>query len=292
MIQITDVSKTLGRFQLHDINLTIPDGYITGVIGRNGAGKTSLFHLILGLYKADSGTITVNGMDYMSQEAAIREEIGVVLQERLYEEYESLIGNAKFYGRYFKNYDGTYMKELLAEFELNPDQKYGTISKGEELKFQFAFALAHHPKLLLLDEPTGNFDPNFRELFWKHLSDFVADGEHAVLMATHLTDDLDRMADYIIYMEDGGVLLQSDIEEIREEYRIIQGDAYKVKLFRKDYVIAMEENEIGAKALVRHKKRFSYEGLLVATPTIEDLMYFMSKKTEQDKKEKRRGGWR
>ena len=152
MIQITGVTKKLDKFSIKDISLEIPDGYITGVIGLNGAGKTTLFHLMLGLYVPDQGEIVIDGMKYADQERAIREKTGVVLQERLFEEYETLEGNAAMYGRYYGNYQDGKMHGLMQQFGLNPKQKYKTLSKGEELKFQFAFALAHNPKLLLLDD--------------------------------------------------------------------------------------------------------------------------------------------
>ena len=260
MIKLEGVSKQLDKFSVKDISLTIPDGYITGLIGRNGAGKTTLFHLILGLYRPDAGSVTINGMQYDDSERVIREQLGVVLQERLFEADMTLEANAQLYGQYYPAYKAGVMQELLQEFELKGDQKYKTLSKGEELKFQFAFALAHEPKILLLDEPTGNFDPEFREIFWQKLQEFIADGSHSVVLATHLTDDLDRMADYLIYMDNGRIHLAEDIETIRENYRIIQGENYKLKRFQPDYVIALEEGPYGGKALVRHKKRFDYDG--------------------------------
>lgn len=282
MIKLEGVSKQLDKFSVKDISLTIPDGYITGLIGRNGAGKTTLFHLILGLYRPDAGSVTINGMQYDDSERVIREQLGVVLQERLFEADMTLEANAQLYGQYYPAYKAGVMQELLQEFELKGDQKYKTLSKGEELKFQFAFALAHEPKILLLDEPTGNFDPEFREIFWQKLQEFIADGSHSVVLATHLTDDLDRMADYLIYMDNGRIHLAEDIETIRENYRIIQGENYKLKRFQPDYVIALEEGPYGGKALVRHKKRFDYDGFAVAPPTIEELMYFMEKQLKRE----------
>lgn len=281
MITLEGVSKQLDKFSIKDISLTIPDGYITGLIGRNGAGKTTLFHLILGLYRPDAGSIAINGMQYGDSERAIREQLGVVLQERLFEADMTLEANAQLYGPYYPTYKAGVMQELLQEFELKSDQKYKTLSKGEELKFQFAFALAHEPKILLLDEPTGNFDPEFREIFWQKLQEFIADGSHSVVLATHLTDDLDRMADYLIYMDNGKIHLAEDIETIRENYRIIQGENYKFRRFQPDYVIAFEEGTYGGRALVRHKKRFDYDGFAVAPPTIEELMYFMEKQLKR-----------
>ena len=278
MVKLEHVSKKLGKFSLEDINIELPKGYICGLIGPNGSGKTTLLHLIMGLYKADVGEVIVQGNNFTENEAAIHDAMGVVLQERLFDNYMSLRENGSYYGRFYSKYDEEYLLELLKRFELEPNRKYARLSKGEELKFQFAFALAHYPKLLILDEPTGNFDPEFRDEFLTALKEFIADGERSVILATHLTEDLDRMADYIIYLENGKVLLSKDIEELRESYRLLCGEAYKIKLLPKENVIFMEQGEFGTRALIEHRRRFVYdESLTINYPTIEELMYFMTK---------------
>ena len=147
------------------------------------------------------------------------------------------------------------------------------------MKFQFALALAHHPKLLLLDEPTGNFDPEFRDEFLKSLKDFIADGEHTVILATHLTDDLDKIADYLVYMHDGSVLTAMDIEELRSRYRIVVGEEYRMKLLPEQRVIHMEKGEFATKALIRHRQIDTYDAAYtVSSPTIEEFMYFVTKR--------------
>ena len=146
------------------------------------------------------------------------------------------------------------------------------------MKFQFAFALAHKPKLLLLDEPTGNFDPEFREEFLKELKNFIADGEHSIILATHLTEDLDQLADYIVYIEKGEQLLAMDIETLHDTFRMVAGDAYKIRTLPQESVIHIEDGTYGAKALIRHRRRFTYTGLTVNKPTIEELMYFITKR--------------
>lgn len=279
MIKVRNLSKKLGTFCLEDINFELPPGYIMGLIGSNGSGKTTLLHLLMGLYTANEGEITIFDKKYETDEHAIREDLGVVLQERLFEDYRTLEENASYYGKYYANYDGELMDEYLNRFGLEPKRKYKGLSKGEELKFQFAFALAHKPKLLLLDEPTGNFDPEFREEFLKELKEFIADGEHSIILATHLTEDLDQLADYILYLEKGKQLLAMDIETMHDTFRMITGDEYRVRLFQADHVIHMEKGAYGTKALVRHRRRFDYKGLTVTKPTIEELMYFMTKRS-------------
>lgn len=279
MIKLSGVRKLIGTFMLKDVTLDLPCGYIIGLIGANGCGKTSLLHILLGLYQPRCGEVEIMGMKYPSDEKELHDKIGVVLQERLFEDYMTLLENARFYGRFYSHYDEPYFLKLLKTYELDAKKKYKHLSKGEELKFQFAFALAHHPKLLLLDEPTGNFDPEFREEFLKALTDFIADGEHTIILATHLTDDLDKIADYIVYMEDGYVVFASDIEELHSKYRIVAGEHYKIKLLPEKYVIHMEKGEFSTKALMRHRKVSEYDKqLTVTTPTIEEWMYFISKR--------------
>ena len=168
---------------------------------------------------------------------------------------------------------------MLESYELDPKRKYKGLSKGEELKFQFACALAHHPKFLILDEPTGNFDPEFRDEFLKSLKDSIADGEHTVILATHLTDDLDKMADYIIYMEKGSILTAMDIEELRSKYRIVAGEDYRMKLLPEQRIIHMEKGEFATKALIRHRKVDEFDkSYVVSIPTIGEFMYHVTKR--------------
>ena len=279
MIEIKGVSKRLESFELENIHIELPEGYIMGLIGPNGSGKTTLINLILGLYKAEKGEILVFEKNYDEDEKAIHEEIGYVLQERLFEDYMTLEENGNHYGRYYTKYDSERFLELLKCFGLESKQRYKKLSKGQELKFQFAFAMAHDPKLLILDEPTGNFDPDFREQFLTMLKDFIADGRHSVVLATHITDDLDRMADYITYLENGKQLFCMDIESLHDTYRLVTGEAYKLRLLPKEDVIYMEDGAYTAKALIKYYARRPYDKELTLTlPTMEELMYFITKR--------------
>lgn len=279
MIRLTNMNKLVGTFFLRDINLEIPEGYMIGLVGANGCGKTTLLHVLMGLYQPSSGTIELMGKDYEKNERELHDEIGVVLQERLFQKGMTLQENGSYYGRFYTNYDEVYFMELLQRYGLHPKDKYKTLSKGQELKFQYAFALAHKPKLLLLDEPTGNFDPEFRDEFLRSLKDFIADGKHTVILATHLTDDLDRMADYLIYMEKGQVLLATDMESLRNRYRIIGGEDYRMKRLPEQRVIHMEKGEFGTKALVKHRRMDQYDrSYTVTEPTIEEFMYYVTKR--------------
>lgn len=279
LLELNDVSKHLGTFHMKNINVSLPEGYIMGLIGPNGAGKTTLLHLILGLYRADAGSVRVAGRSYGESERKIREQTGVVLLERLFDPGYTLRQNADRYGAYYSAYQPEVFLNYLERFSLAPERKYRKLSTGEELKFQLAFALAHDPKLLVLDEPAGNFDPKFRVEFFKVLKEFISDGTRSVILSTHLTEDLDRMADYITYLEKGRCLMSDDIETLRDSYRLVTGEAYKIRLLPKEDVIHIEEGAFGVRALVRHRKRNVYDSALAVTaPTLEELMYFVTKR--------------
>ena len=164
MIKTENVSKRFGSFALQDIHFELPAGYICGLIGENGVGKTTLLNILAGLYEYD-GTISIQEKEYRTNQMELQQDIGFVFHEEWFDDWDSLIANSRHYGKYYKNYDETLLKEYLKRFRLDGKKKYKKLSKGEKLKFAFAFALAHHPKLLLLDEPGANFDQTFREEF-------------------------------------------------------------------------------------------------------------------------------
>lgn len=278
LLEVKDVCKRLGNFKLNNISLELPEGYILGLIGPNGAGKTSLIHLILGLYEPQSGEVLIDGQSYKDNEQEIRDKLGTVLLEDLFDNGLTLKENGNKFGEFYKNYSEETLLGYMERFHLDPGRKFKQLSKGEKLKFQFAFALSHDAKLLILDEPTGNFDPTFRTEFFEVLKSFIADGKRSIILSTHLTEDLDRMADYICYLEKGKTIFAGDVESLREKYRLVVGEEYKIKLLRKEDIIHLEKGELTNKALVINRPSRLYDALHVTVPTIEELMYFMTKR--------------
>lgn len=277
MLELDHVSKRLGSFQLRNITIQIPTGYLCGLAGENGAGKTSLLHMLLGLYRPDSGTVRIDGKIYEENEKEIRQQTSIVLAEDLLHPAFSLLQNGRYYGSFYNGYEEACFVEKLKQYHLDPREKFGHLSKGQKLKCQFAFALACHPAYLFLDEPVANFDPEFKKQFFADLCAFIGDGERTAVLSTHETEDLDRLADYLIFMKEGEAVIASDMEKFRDSYRIVSGESYKIRLLRPGVIVKLEEREFGARALVRHSRLLSYDkSLLVAYPTIADFMYFMS----------------
>ena len=211
MIEAQGISKKLGKFHLKNISFTLPEGYICGLVGRNGAGKTTLLRLLLGLYRAEEGRLTIDGMNYLADEKRIHDEIGMVEVEELFASYLTLMQNANRFGQYYSKYDAARMKNYLERFHLNPQKKFGKLSKGEKLKCQFAFALSHDPKILILDEATSSVDTR-TEIQIQKAMDTLMKGRTSFVIAHRLSTIRD--ADIILVMKDGDIVEQGNHEEL------------------------------------------------------------------------------
>lgn len=282
MISLNGVNKRLGNFKLKDISVDIPDGYICALVGQNASGKTTLIKTILGLCRPDGGTVVIDGMSYQDAESEkrIRDITGIVPVNELMNRELSLIENGRCYGRFYSRFDENIYIKYLEQFGLNAKIKFGKLSKGQKIKAQFGFALATDPKYLILDEPTANFDPEFKKDFLNVIMKFTEDGKKSVVLASHVMDELDRIADYLIYMENGGLVYSGDIESFRDKYRIVSGERYKVNLLKQD-IIHAEDRKYGTKALVINHGYSRYDdSLTVTVPTLEEFMYHYSKRGE------------
>lgn len=306
MIKVSNLSKNYKTFRLQNVNLDLPKGYIMGLVGQNGAGKTTLLKILSGMEKADSGDVVINGINVNENEKNIKEvkdDIGFVFLDDLFIDEATLIKNGCIYGKYYTRFDKDTLVGYCNEFELDINRKYKKLSKGEKLKFQLSFALSHSPKLLLLDEPAANFDRDFRKKFMKILTEFVSDGETSVVIATHLTEDLDRIADYVTFMEDGTIRFSMDKNQLEESFRLIKGSSLNCNRIDKKYVIYREDGKYSSSILVDYKKmkndnmssyieserqNISDREITVEIPKIEDIMYYIVKGSETVKKEDRR----
>lgn len=275
MIDCNNASKRFTSFSLKNITFNLPAGYICGLIGENGSGKTTLINILSGLYSYD-GEVRISGRDYCNHEYDIKQDIGVVVHGDIFEAKESLISNANYFGRFYKKYSENLLENYLERFNLNDKKKYKELSKGEKLKFALAFALAHEPRILLLDEPGANFDIEFRKEFNSLLREFIIDGTRSVILSTHIISDVETFADYILFLKNGEQVLFGDVETIREKYRMVSGEKYKIKLL-KDRIIYLEEGRISCNALVKHDKQGYDKELKVWEPGIDELMYYIGK---------------
>lgn len=278
MVEVLCLNKTMNTFQLQNISFLLPSGYILGVTGENGAGKTTLLNTLLGLYKKYNGVIKINQKDIMLQEKEVKQEIGFVFAQDLFSLELSLENNTKLYGKYYTKYDRNQFLLYAKEFKLNVKQKYKTLSKGEKMKFAFAFALSHNPNLLILDEPTANFDPEFKRDFKRILSEFVSDGEKSVILATHDLEDLDSYIDYLLVLKKGEQRIFDTLENIKDRFRLAEGEERALGFLKKDRILYWEKGEFSSKVLLQHVEAAYYDrSLVVRKPTLEEFLYFYLK---------------
>lgn len=203
MIRIENAALKLGDFSMKPESFCIPEGYIVGIQGDNGAGKTTLFRMMLGQYDRMQGNIYIDGIDVVKNKRDIKNIVGIVSQERTFFMEENADGNEKIYAPFYSDWDSEEYHRRLKQFQLSTGSRLGEFSTGGMIRYQMAFAAAYRPKVLLLDEPTANLDPVFRDDFLKIMQEFVAEYEMTILLATHLEADLSQVADYIIDVDNG-----------------------------------------------------------------------------------------
>ncbi len=279
-IEIQGLTKSYGDFALQDINLTLPGGAIMGLIGENGAGKTTLIKCILNLVRRDKGSITLMGMDNLRQERQAKEEIGVVLDECFF--HDNLrprdVG-AILAPVYRENWDAGLYGDYLDKFQLPQNKLIKEFSRGMKMKLSLAAALAHRPKLLLLDEATAGLDPVVRDEILDEFLTFICDEEHSILISSHIISDLEKAADYITYLHGGRVVLSDAKDTILDSYGRVGCTAAQLEDIQKEDLVRVRRGTFGCEALVSDRAAFhrKYPGLLVEPIALEDLMLFIGK---------------
>ncbi len=211
IIDVINAGIEFKDFSIKDINLEIQKGMITAVEGHNGAGKTTFLKMILGMYPKMKGRIMVDGVDSVKNREQMLNKVGFVSEERSFFKEYSAADNGKIYKKYYEKWDDERFKELLKRMNVSQNTKVGDMSKGNFIRFQTAFALASHPEVLMLDEPTAGLDPVFRVDYIKILQEVVAEDEVTVLISTHMTGDINKIADYIIDVKDGNFSMRENI---------------------------------------------------------------------------------
>lgn len=250
-LEIRDLSKSYEDFNLSRLNLTLPGGCIMGLIGENGAGKTTVIKLILNMIHRDTGSISVLGKDNISEMQSLKEDIGVVLDEVGLPECLNRRQVGNIMALTFKNWDSVCFEKLCRQLKVPDKKKFGEYSKGMKMKIGIAMALSHHPKLLVLDEATSGLDPVVRDDVLDLLNDFTRDEEHAVLISSHIVSDLEKICDYIAFLHQGQLVLCEEKDRLTELYGLLRCSAGQLKELNPQAVIGKRESPYGVEAVVR-----------------------------------------
>ena len=281
LLEFRSVSKRYPGFALEDLSFSLPRGCIGGLIGPNGAGKTTIVKLLLNLVRRDGGWITVAGRDPAEDEVAVKQRIGFVHEVPSYYEHLSLDAIGRVVGRFYGGWDGVLFSSLLREFDLPARSRFGSLSRGMRTKGALALALAHHADLLVLDEPTAGLDPVFRRALLERLAAYVAEGRASVLISTHVTSDLERLADYITYVRGGRVVLAATRDELAERWAIVRGGPALLGEGTRALLAGSETGPHGVTGLTSDapalRRRLAGCDVVFERATLEDIMLYMGR---------------
>ena len=274
ILEVRNLNKNYKGFKLKDINLTLPKGMIMGLIGENGAGKTTTIKSILNLTKVDSGEVKIFGLNIKEDEEKIKEDIGVVLDDSFFSEHLTAEDINQIMKNIYENWDENLFFKYLVDFKLPLKQEFKEFSSGMKVKLKISTAISHCPKLLILDEPTSGLDPVARSEILDIFQDFIQNGENSILVSSHITSDLEHIADYITFISDGRILLSKTRDELLDEYGIVHctEEEFK-KIDKKDY-LRYKKNKYAYDVLIEDKKEFKkkYELKVIDKPTLDDIM--------------------
>ena len=270
-VEIRGLCKSFGSFGIRDLDLDIPRGYVVGLIGENGAGKTTLIKCITGANIPDSGEIRLFG----SQDSNGSEgRLGVVFDECHF--FQQMNGEqiGKLMSSLFANWDDARYRELMSDFDIPLDKRIKDYSRGMRMRIQVAVALSHSPDLVIMDEATAGMDPAARDEFLDLVMEYMQDESHTVLMSSHITSDLERIADYIVFIHQGRIVMNGPKDEILESYGIVKGSESAVLAVGRENIVSVKRDQFSTSALVRDRRGVAeaYPELVVDPASLDDIM--------------------
>lgn len=274
-LELRGVCKRYPGFALEDLNLTLPQGCIMGLVGENGAGKSTTIRLILDLIRRDDGSITLLGQDNREAGPLAREDVGVVLDEVGLSECLTPRQVGKVMALTFRNWDDERYTNLLKRLSLPEKKKFKDLSRGMKMKLGIAVALSHHPKLLILDEATSGLDPVVREEVLELFLDFTRDETHSVLISSHIVSDLDKICDYMAFLHQGKLLVCEEKDALKERYGLLQCDRALLSELDPSAILGSRTSPYGVEAIVRRDAVPA--GFTLGAVDLEQLFIFMAK---------------
>ena len=276
-IELSHINKSFGDFAIRDLNLTVPSGTICGLVGENGAGKSTTIRLLMGALGPDSGTAAVLGTDVSSPEfREVKEDIGVVLDEAYFPESLNAVQVGKIMTATYRRWDQKLYDGYLKRFDLPPSKQFKDFSRGMRMKLAIAVALSHQPKLLVLDEATAGLDPIVRDEVLDIFNEFTREEDHSILISSHILSDLEKLCDYIAFLHKGDLLFCEEKDRLLEEYGIFMDSQENLDCLLPEAVVAREPNGYGGvRALVRTD--LAPAGFRLEKPSVEDIVLFLVK---------------
>ncbi|MCL2198393.1 MAG: ABC transporter ATP-binding protein [Defluviitaleaceae bacterium] len=276
VIEVKNLTKRRKNFSLDSISFEVPNGFICGFIGQNGAGKTTTLKLMLNMALRDSGEIEI--LEKSNNDISVKEELGVLLDQPYFQDSWTPIDVENAMRPFYKSWDSNIYHQYLQRFSLNFGQKFKTLSRGMKMKLGLATALSHNARLLLLDEPTSGLDPVMRDEMLNILRDYMAQEDRSIFFSTHITSDLEKIADFIVYIHKGQIIYSGLKDELIEKYCLIRGGKNDLPTEKRQKIIGLREHISGFDGMidVSHVGGFSSNVVMEAV-TLEDIMVYINK---------------
>ncbi|PYZ95567.1 sodium ABC transporter ATP-binding protein [Alteribacter lacisalsi] len=276
--ELKNVTKNFKGFSVNNIDLEVKQGFVTGFIGANGAGKSTTIKMMMNLLRPESGEIRMFGMDYKTHEKAIKERIGFVYDGNVFFEGLNLKDIRRIVAPAYKHWDDAVFYRYVDQFELPLNKAIKTFSKGMQMKASLAIALSHHAELIMMDEPTAGLDPIFRRNLMDLLQDLMVDGSRTIFFSTHITSDLDRIADYIAFMQNGELVFNQSIHEVAENYALVKGGLELLDRDTEKDFVRVQRASTGFKALTDNVQAVEDtfgNSVVIEQASLEDIMYYL-----------------
>lgn len=283
-IEISGVTKKYSGFTLDNISFNVPKGSIMGFIGQNGAGKTTTIRSILNLIPIDGGEIKVLGLDYQENEQQIKERIAVVFDELPFHDIFNAKDMARIFEGIYPKWSNTEYNSYLERFGLPMKKKIGEFSKGMKMKLQIACALSHNAELLVMDEATTGLDPVVRDEILHIFMEYLQDGERSILMSSHITSDLEKIADSVTFIDKGKLLISGYKDDILESHGILKCDKSELGNIDAEDIVSVRMNTYGAEVMLKNRQNASYKysGAIVDPASLDDIMLYYVHKDEKE----------
>ncbi len=281
ILEIKNLSKSFKDFTLKNISFSLPKGFITGFIGPNGSGKTTTIKLIMNLLKKDSGEIKVFGLDHVKHESEVKNRIGFVYDESHFYEELTVKEMKRTIAPVYDKWDEQQFQSYIEKFGLPQNKRIKDLSRGMKIKFSLAIALSHNADLLIMDEPTSGLDPLVRSEILDILYALIQDENKGVFFSTHITSDLDRIADFIVMINDGEILFCTPKDELLENHAVLKGSLTLLNTAGDLNLTGIRKSSYGFEALSMDKNttaEFANAGAVIDKPTLEDIMLFYTRK--------------
>ena len=283
-IEISDLTKKYSGFTLDNISFNVPKGSIMGFIGQNGAGKTTTIRSLLNIISIDEGEIKLLGLDYLKNEQEIKERISVVFDELPFHDIFTAKDMARIFEGIYPQWDNAVYTQYLDRFRLPKNKKIGEFSKGMKMKLQIACALSHNAELLVMDEATTGLDPVVRDEILHIFMEYLQDGERSILMSSHITSDLEKIADSVTFIDKGKLLISGYKDDILESHGILKCDKSELGNIDPKDIVSIRMNNYGAEVMLsdRQSASYRYSGAIIDPASLDDIMLYYVHKDERE----------